>query len=355
METIRWAAPTMNVNKYKIPCNRVSLETYNYYVRYYNELYELGEINRTFIKSQSHGISIAKDAIKHNINCYEVFNTNAMHEIIIVNYDGSTRIQYWHGMHTKLDDDISRISGSNAFKYFTEELAKDGIDIKKYYIDNGREVKESIPKPLIGCTNKLFYDKTFDNCHHLDINQAYPYAMTLMIPEWTQTIQRLYEKRKTSAKYKAILNYSYGYFQAKHWGAKLAHISKFCVQHTIDALMSWTSIIEANNGTVLGYNTDGIWYQGELLNIPDDTQKRLGGVKYDHKNCTLRFKSDGAYEFIENGKYYPVLRGSTNLDTWKPRDLWQWGDIYKAVVKLLTMSETEYGVIKEVEDGEIRY
>ena len=35
------------------------------------------------------------------------------------------------------------------------------------------------------------------------------------------------------------------------------------------------------------------------------------------------------YEFIEDGKYTPVVRGKTKLDRVKPRSEWQWGDIFK--------------------------
>lgn len=347
---IKYAKLNITPNKMLIPTTKVDLEEYNFYCRYYNSLYEQGEINQGFILTHSRGISIDKKSLLHNLNCYEVFKSNAMHEICVITAEGMARIQYWHGTTNKLKPENSKISGTNAFNIFRDELRKDGIRIEDYYLDpkEGRAIKETIPSPLIKVSSKLVYNKIFDNAHHIDINQAYPYAMTLLYPEWTPTILRLYEKRHTNKKWKAVLNYSYGYFQAKHFGCKLANVSKFCIEETISRLNAITEVITKGGGTVLAYNTDGIWYTGDILPLPVDQQTKLGGLKHDHVNCRIRFKSDGAYEYIEDGKVYPVVRGSTNFDTWKSRDQWEWGDIYKATINMLVESSTEYGVIQEV-------
>ena len=65
--------------------------------------------------------------------------------------------------------------------------------------------------------------------------------------------------------------------------------------------------------------------------MPTQTPPPFGGgvVFGNHKNCILRFKSDGAYEFIENDKYFPVIRGKTSYEKIVPRDEWVFGDIYK--------------------------
>lgn len=352
MELVKWLPLRKNINKMFISTSKVDLETYNYYVRYFNNLYNNGEINQGFKRTHSRGISITRDALYHNLNCYEVTSTNAMHELMVICELGMARIQYWHGTTNKLKQENSQISGTNAFNLFKDELRKDGIMIEQYYVtpEQGRKIKETIPSPLIKCTSKMIYNRIFENVHHLDINQAYPFAMTLMYPEWKPTIERLYEKRQTNKKWKAVLNYSYGYFQAKHFGCKLAHVSKYCIEKTIDTLMLLTEYINKNGGLVLAYNTDGVWYQGDILPFPEEQQHQLGGIKYDHLNCTIRFKSDGAYEFIEDGKVYPVVRGSTNFDTWKSRDQWEWGDIYKVSINKLVESKDEYGVILEVRE-----
>ena len=52
---------------------------------------------------------------------------------------------------------------------------------------------------------------------------------------------------------------------------------------------------------------------------------------FDEKNIPPI--SDGAYEFIEDGVYHPVLRGTSTLDAVQPdRSKWTWGDIYRQAV-----------------------
>ena len=92
------------------------------------------------------------------------------------------------------------------------------------------------------------------------------------------------------------------------------------------------SLINKRGYKPLLLNTDGIWYQADQpLDIEDSNE--LGGWKHDHKQCKLRVKSSGSYEFIENSVYTPVQRGSTLLDRSKPRELWKWGDIYQEDAK----------------------
>lgn len=85
---------------------------------------------------------------------------------------------------------------------------------------------------------------------------------------------------------------------------------------------------------VLLYNTDGIWYCGDVYH-GEGEGKRLGEWENDHINCMFRAKSAGSYEFVEDGKYYPVVRGRTNLDLITPRENWKWGDIFKKEAKVI--------------------
>jgi hypothetical protein len=96
---------------------------------------------------------------------------------------------------------------------------------------------------------------------------------------------------------------------------------------------------------ILAYNTDGIWYAGEEYHGEGEGPE-LGQWGHDHRNCKIRFKSAGAYEFIEDGKYYPVIRGLTLLDKVKDRDTeWQWGDIFNA---------PEYGYYFDEDKGVVK-
>ena len=85
-------------------------------------------------------------------------------------------------------------------------------------------------------------------------------------------------------------------------------------------------------------NTDGIWYNGPLYH-GDGEGSGLGQWENDHKNCQFRMASAGAYEFIEEGTYHPVIRGIPN-DT---KTEWEWGDIYKekAIPSIFSFTEEE--------------
>jgi hypothetical protein len=52
--------------------------------------------------------------------------------------------------------------------------------------------------------------------------------------------------------------------------------------------------------------------------------------------------SAGAYEFIEKGQYFPVIRGIPN----DIKTEWKWGDIYKEKAIPSIFSFTEEGGVK---------
>jgi hypothetical protein len=111
--------------------------------------------------------------------------------------------------------------------------------------------------------------------------------------------------------------------------------------------MELSEKLEKSGRKILGYNTDGIWYQGEIYHAFGEGSA-LGEWENDHCNCLFRSKSDGAYEFIEDGKYHPVVRGATRLDSIMDRENWKWGDIYTASeFTILYKWDDEVGYVKE--------
>lgn len=353
MVTIKFAPPSLRVkpNLIRFPITKVTLEEWNELVSHYNKLYEEEEIHRGFIFTKSGAISTTKESLIYNSCCYEVRETRYMHELIICCADGRARVQYDHGQVVQ----EKNYSGHKAFNRLNREFKKDGIDLSNYYIENGKEVKDTIPKPLI--TLCILPNITYTNVFHLDINSAYPYAMTIIVPEWKKTIERIYDGRMNNSMNKLILNMSYGWFQCRYFGYKLAHISKFCIEYTKKYLASITEELLNNGCSVICYNTDGIWFKCDEPSYIEELEKktcyRLGGYKLDHKNCSIRFKSSGCYEYIEDGIYTPVVRGRTNLDDLKPRKEWEWGDIYKAIPHIYYNSTEEYGIIEIGDEEEI--
>jgi hypothetical protein len=239
---------------------------------------------------------------------------------------------------------------NEAFRIFDEKCLEYGINLNKYKISNGQEVKAEIESPLISMEYiHTEEDEGLDNVHHLDFHNSYPAGLANKYPEFRPVIEYFYDKRKEDPVNKAVLNYTIGWMQSwapdKGRFANWAHLSKAAISDNNRRILMKAIELQASGREIIGYNTDGIWYRGEVYHGPGEGSK-LGEWENDHVNCKFRAKSAGAYEFIENGKYYAVVRGSTGLDAIKDRNDWAWGDIYKTGVKYFYFNE-EKGVYSD--------
>ena len=302
--------------------------------------YELRRIKRT----PSGGIHIMA-----NIQLrYDICSKGNGVELIYLGKEGSLRFLF----NLRKEG----ISGSQAFYQFKKICKAHDIDIEEFGIENGEEVKEQIEKPMI----KFFgvKDRIYLGVHHLDINSSYMAGIAKYQPEMAEVIQEIYSKRKSdNTMYKDILTHTYGFCQSEwckindHKYA-LAHWSRAAVEFNNRMIEDLTKKIQAAGGYIVAFNTDGIWYKGEVYH-DENEGKELGQWKNDHVDCKIRFKSKGAYEFIEDGIYHPVIRGRTKYDRIKPREEWEWGDIYKENTKIIkfTFSEEEGIIIDDEEIG----
>lgn len=240
---------------------------------------------------------------------------------------------------------------SAAFKIFKAECEDNGIDLDTYKIPNGKEVKDTIEAPLILMLNHMSQnDKPLNNVHHIDFHNSYPAGLANTHPEFRPVIEKFYNLRKTDPKYKAVLNYTIGWMQSyneeKKRYAEWAQLSKDAITDNNNRIMELNMRLITSGRTILGFNTDGIWYQGDIYHGEGEGDK-LGEWSNDHINCLFRSKSNGAYEFIENGQYNAVVRGNTSFDAIEPdRSKWTWGDIYKSNVLTYTFDE-KIGVVYE--------
>lgn len=240
------------------------------------------------------------------------------------------------------DTDFGReISGRDSFQRFRAELKKDGVDIENFAIGNGKELKSTIDfgNPIIQF-NESIKDKVIDNVHHVDMASAYMYFAGIYHPEWEKTIRRIYDLRKSDSIYKHILTHACGFFQSQYCilqghGYALADVASFAIRSTAIAVKKMAKELTNYGFKILAFNTDGVWVCGDLKLLPHETlekftqKKEIGKFSIDHKNCTIRFKSVGSYEYMENGKYTPVVRGLTRYDrAGLARDDWKWGYIY---------------------------
>ncbi len=285
----------------------------------------LHELERTSSGSIKNGPHVKRPAWDIKVNHYCV-------ELTVVMEGKAWRIQF----RTKLPKGMS---GKKAFTVFKRLLLKDGVDLEKMAIDNGPEVKKEIEHYLVKPYHKFFLNKTYENAHHIDFHSSFAGGLANTHPEFRKTLEWLYEHREKSDVNKNILNFSIGYMQSlQGCKAKWAHLSKDAISDNNKRVLDIVKRLEETGRTVLLLNTDGVWYNGPLYH-GEGEGSGLGQWQNDHKNCRFRMAGAGAYEFIEKGKYYPVIRGIPN-DT---KTNWQWGDIYKekAIPSIFSFTKEE--------------
>jgi hypothetical protein len=120
--------------------------------------------------------------------------------------------------------------------------------------------------------------------------------------------------------------------------AKWAHLSKDAISDNNKRVLNLVERLEKAGRTVLLLNTDGIWYDGPVYH-GEGEGSGLGEWSNDHIHCQFRMAGAGAYEYIEDGVYHPVIRGIPNTTKTK----WEWGDIYKekAIPDIFMFTEEE--------------
>lgn len=281
----------------------------------------------TIANSKSGGISIKLKSLLPPMWGIESGDTNII--LTIVHEAGCARICFEGEFDTKRNR--FPISGRQALQKFEETCEKYGVDLNSYILplEQSLTIKEAIPKPLIQLLPGAQAEITYENCHHIDFHSSFPAGLANTHPEFRAPVEELYEARKKDEVKKAVLNLSIGMMQSRKWNknAQHAQLSFDAITDNNERVLALTDTLIANGRKPLLHNTDGVWYQGEIFHGAGEGHN-LGQWENDHTNCTFRIKSAGAYEYIEDGKYYPVVRGYTNLDKIKPRDEWEWGDIF---------------------------
>lgn len=328
--------PTMKPNRMLIPVNGFAFNDegmveFNKIYQYCLEHANKGDMKH-FIITRSGGISTAIGNIRGAM--WQLVVKKTFVEIVMRDFDARYyRFQIGHSKDKK-----EGLHGHQAFIIYKEMLIKHGISLESLAINNGKEIKETIPAPRIELT--VPEDRTYYNVHHIDLNSAYNAGMMKAFPVLEPAIRELYNKREQNESYKDVLNMTQGFMQSEMVGYKYAHISKAGYVYTLDRLEDLTNKLIAKGYRILAYNTDGIWYQsfdGSKYS-DEDEGKDIGQWKHDYIDCQIRFRSKGCYEFIgtktKNNtiKYKPVFRGESSYEKIKPKEEWTWGDIYKGDV-----------------------
>lgn len=327
------------INYLMMPANPMrpdddSMEKWNQVIAW---LRSHGYRNDTLVFTKSGGLSKA-----FPYSGYAVRDRKSYFEIVADTIGGAFRVTF-----TPNFDIVNEggMSGRAAFRTMEREFAKDGIDLKSYATDKGMAIKQlEIEKPYISLTPNCIPGETYEHVHHLDLHSAFPSGLAALHPELKPTIARIYERRKNSAndkRLKLAMDASIGYMQSEYCRINqheyaLANLARDGINWCNAKIRDLEDELIKQGYTILAYNTDGIWYAklSKGVAIPSEPLHcslegdTLGTYSNDHVDCKVRWKSKGCYEFIENGVYKPVVRGTTNLDKLKTRDKWEWGDIF---------------------------
>lgn len=347
---LKW--PLSGINLTEMPLVRLQFNDED--VKKFNELYLYAKDLPTHDRSKSGGISL------HHLHVpsWSMIEGKAAREIVLLCAEGQYRVVI--GARKIAPKDIP---GRAAFHRFRDICQQFGIDIDSYAIDNGLEIKQQIQKPHISISHEaLKFDwigqgANLNDVHHMDINSAFMAGIAHAFPDLYGPINYIYMRRKEDDPInKAILTHSYGFMQSQ-WcvingrGYALSHLSKAALDWTNNFIEEKIARLRASARTPILTNTDGIWYTGKLYQDEDEGYV-IGRWKHDHKNCLFNMRSVGCYQYIENGIYYPVVRGYTGLDQMKPRNAWIWDDIYRTSISAYRWTDERGYVPSELEEYE---
>lgn len=327
-ENIKKTPLIWNINQKLIPTTQIDFSDEN--IDLFNSIVErcneegYNRIQRTPRGSYAYSKTICP--------AYDVRSTKSMIELTYCGIDGMFRLQV---RTVNKDENDNTLCGWKSFVTFKKLCKKYDIELDDYKIDDGEDVKKEIEPYIIALGTNTQEHRTYVNAHHLDFHSSFPSGLIITHPEFTPVIEELYKGRKTNPEYKYILNSTIGYMQSIDCcKAQWANLSKDAINNNNKRIRDLAEKLIQNGNEILAYNTDGIWYTGDIY-TDENEGPNLKQWSNDHVNCIIRFKSKGSYEYIdEQGKYTPVVRGRTLLDENKPRENWVWGDIYQKEAKI---------------------
>ncbi len=347
---------TEKPNRYTMKLNQFTLDQ----IEEFNEIYQYCKANYRRVEPTHSGSMSFNSTMKHYFR-YMVIASSTRFELVLVCKEGCFR--WTIGNSSLTSDKNNAITGKDAVKEIYN-IARDlRISLEPYTlsVQEGLEIKETIQSPLVEeyCLKGSLPYKRIDeeNVHHLDLISSYASRIAEAYPELKPIFEFAFNKRHDKDNYyKHVLTNAIGCFQSKFCPKyrdathiapyQFAGLAKVAIDGTRKLIEKYVMILRRAGRIVLATNTDGIWYQGEIYHDENEGEK-LGQWRHDHLNCKFLLKSKGAYQYVENGICYSVVRGRTNLDTIHDRAEWQFGDILKENIVLKNYSwDNEIGVVE---------
>lgn len=272
---------------------------------------------------------IAKHNIHHASGAYDIqvihTQRNIFKGIIITVLLYNTIFVFHCGMFSVNN---KRINGLTAFRKFTTLCKQYNIDLTKYRITNGEEIKATIPKSFI-YFERDYKLKNILHVNHIDLNHAWSAGFINSYPEFIPIMEELNREDKV------LSSMVLGVCQSQYVKYEYSHFAKAGIEWCNNKILEISKELSDNHFKVIGCNTDGIWYIDELNqsrifhNSEEGTQ--TGQWKTDHVDCELCAYSDGQYWFKENGKFNVKARGFYAYEQIKSREEWNEYDFDKAM------------------------
>lgn len=334
---------TLKPNSLLIPVHQCDITEEG--AREFNAIFRIAKrMERRIIRTPSGGISFSN---MRRGECSDWRRLCHCVEITIICSQGMWRFQFRSKTASK--NRSRKICGRSAFGRLRAMLKEDGIDLEKFAIENGAEVKKEIPMPLIRFAAPELVGIPFKRAHHIDFHSSYPAGLCNTHPEFLPTMSRIYRLRHEGDVHKAILNYSIGFMQSiTLCHARWAHLSRDAIADNNKRVLELAARLKKEGRFPILFNTDGIWYSGEIYHGEGEGDD-MGQWHNDHTDCQFRAASPGSYEFIEDGKYNAVVRGIPEAR----KEGWEWGAIFKdgAIPERYVFSP-ENGIMKIDTKGE---
>lgn len=302
-----------------------------------NELIVKMQNSKAFSKlrrTKSNGISIeGKYLVSHPFQ-YDIVSSTSKNVVTIVSDVGSFKIYVGYAREKEKGETGKTHSGR-----WIDAVTSVGINLEDYSNDpkSGEIAAANIHKPEVG-TVYAIKDKLYEgNIHHLDFHKFYPSGIALLHPEFKEAFKILIENND-----KLALDAGTRFLASKHAKYKYAKLIKEGINYMYNRFFEVSDDLERTGRKILAYNTDGIWYQGDVYHGLYEGND-LGEWSNDYINVKqIRFASAklGKYEFItEDNKYECRVKGTSTYERIKPREEWEWGDIYKTKIISLTYNK----------------
>ena len=299
---------------------------------------------KRIVRTPSGGISTARGNFRPPMYDIQKMKSNSNVELTVIAENICVRFQFRAWTQNSVGGHEAFIRWVGLLKKFAPE-----INMNDYITPNGMERRDEVERYMIGFPdektewrltgdpllwehfpNKILSPTLYGRVHHIDFHSSFAGGLAHYYPEFEPALQWIYNNRKDNDDFKVWPSSLIGYFWSERYGAPFLELARDAIYDNNERIRKLANDLKNAGYNILLYNTDGIWYEGDVPYHGPGEGDKIGEWANDYENVQkFRVKSKGAYEFVdEDGNYHPVIRGLTRLDKIKNREDWEWGDIF---------------------------